>query len=77
MIFEAAEEPIISHAIAPVTLEVSAQGLAEGRGIGGALYAGFEKTLYLRGTRRPEVAQWASGLRTDFIFPAHAQPPPA
>lgn len=43
VMFDPAQYAVILYAIAPVTLEIAARGLAEGGGIGEATHACFEK----------------------------------
>jgi hypothetical protein len=43
VMFDPAEYAVILYAIAPVALEIAAEGFAEGGGIGRAAHAFFEK----------------------------------
>jgi hypothetical protein len=48
VMFDPAEYAVILYAIAPVALEIAAEGFAEGGGIGRAFDALFQETLYVR-----------------------------
>ena len=72
-ILNAANDPLILHAVAPPAVLRSAEGLAELPGIGCAEDALVHAGSNLTGNRRANGAQVAHRAGVELIFPLHAK----